>query len=156
MKKNSLWKHDDTFLRVLEVKADKILVIDCIKRTMPKWVTAAAISDFQKAEESELLSLIPAITSDVELLDTEAKRIMHERFTMIAGVLPFAGDKKLRCKLIEQVAEEKECSQRTVSNFLCTYLVYQNMNALAPKMKSGEEFLSSDEKNMRWALNKYF
>ena len=35
------------------------------------------------------------------------------------------------------------------------YLVYQNVSCLAPKEKS-QKSLSQDEKNFRWALNKYY
>ena len=36
------------------------------------------------------------------------------------------------------------------------YLVHQDIAALAPKQKSQERQLTQDEKNIRWALNKYF
>lgn len=38
MKKFDLLRKDDRIIRVLEMKPDRVLVIDCIKRTMPVWV----------------------------------------------------------------------------------------------------------------------
>lgn len=43
MKKNDLLKDGNNIIRVLEVKPDKILIIDCIKRTMPVWVESSAL-----------------------------------------------------------------------------------------------------------------
>lgn len=37
MKKHDLLKDGNNIIRVLEVKPDKILMIDCIKRTMHIW-----------------------------------------------------------------------------------------------------------------------
>ena len=38
MQKNSLLKSENIIVRVLEVHGGQVLIIDCIKRTMPKWV----------------------------------------------------------------------------------------------------------------------
>lgn len=37
MKKNSLWKSGEQIYRILEVKEDTVFVIDCVKRTMPRY-----------------------------------------------------------------------------------------------------------------------
>lgn len=46
-------------------------------------------------------------------------------------------------------------SKQTIRHYLRLYLVYQDISVLAPKQKKEKE-LSKDEKNMRWALNKFF
>ena len=38
MQKNDLFKYNGTIYRVVEVDVGKMLVIDCIKLTMPTWV----------------------------------------------------------------------------------------------------------------------
>ena len=43
-----LLKNNDTIIRVLKSEEDKSLVIDCIKRTMPKWVMTSSLSDFEE------------------------------------------------------------------------------------------------------------
>ncbi len=83
-------------------------------------------------------------------------RVAHERYTLIAGVLPFVGDVKQRSSIIARIAEENQISRQTLRNYLCAYLVRQDIAALAPKQKQEEKPLTSDEKNIRWALNKFF
>ena len=47
-------------------------------------------------------------------------------------------------------------STKTIRTYLCKYLAYQNITALAPKTEADERSLTQDEKTMRWALNKFF
>ena len=75
---------------------------------------------------------------------------------MIAGILPFVDDKKKRSYLIEEAVRTHEVSVNTVKNYLISYLTYQNIMVLAPKERMKEKELTQDEKNMRWALNKYY
>jgi len=48
MKKYDLLRSGDTIIRVLEVQSDRILVIDCIKRTMPVWVESVVLECYFK------------------------------------------------------------------------------------------------------------
>ena len=57
--------------------------------------------------------------------------------------------------MIKNISEEMYVSKQTIRHYLCLYLVYQDISVLAPKQKKEKE-LSKDEKNMRWALNKFF
>lgn len=41
MQKFDLYFKDDSIVRVLEVREDKALMIDCIRRTMPQWKSYA-------------------------------------------------------------------------------------------------------------------
>ena len=86
-------------------------------------------------------------------LSEEEKRIAQERFTLIAGVLPYIGEEGKRSKMIDFLSAQQ--SKQTIRKYLCLYLVYQNIAALAPAPKVEKE-LSQDEKNMRWSLNKYY
>ena len=81
---------------------------------------------------------------------------MHERYTMIAPIVSFISDDKMRSKLICSIAEEHNVSKQTVRNYLCLYLSYMDISALAPKKRKDERELTQDEKYMRWALNKFF
>lgn len=40
-----LLKNDNQIIRVLQTKNDKVLVINCVKRTMPMWITLSDIED---------------------------------------------------------------------------------------------------------------
>ena len=155
MKKNSLWKSREQIVRVLDVKNEKVFVIDCVKRTMPYWVIVDSLSGYEEYTESEMLQETGVVISDIEKLDAESRRFIREHFTMIAPVLPFVSDIKQRTYIINQIATEKNVSKQTIRNYLCLYLVYQNEAVFCPKQKEEKE-LTEDEKNMRWGLNKFY
>lgn len=147
MKRNSVLQADGAILRVLEVRKDKCLVIDCTTRQMPYW---ALKSDLEGLEETSF----PFVHREP---DEEARKVMHERFTMISGILPVVGEESNRCSAIRKVSEEYHISKQTVRKYLCEFLAYQNIEALAPvKKNTADKELSQDEKNIRWALNKFF
>ena len=81
---------------------------------------------------------------------------MYERYTMIAPILTFIADDKMRSRLICSVSTEHGISKQTIRNYLCLYLAYLDVTVLAPKKKADERELTQDEKHMRWALNKFF
>lgn len=147
MKRNSILQADGRILRVLEVREGKCLVIDCKARTMPYW---ALKSDLEGLKEVSF----PLASTEP---DEEARKVMHQRFTMISAILPVVGEEPNRCSAIQKVSEEYHISKQTVRKYLCDFLAYQSIEALAPvrRNKAGKE-LSQDEKNMRWALNKFF
>lgn len=155
MKKNSLWKSREQIIRVLDVKNEKVFVIDCVKRTMPYWVIVDSLSGYEEYTESEMIQETGVVISDIEKLDAESKRFIREHFTMIAPILPFVSDIKQRIYIINQIAIEKNVSKQTIRNYLCLYLVYQNESVFCPKQKEEKE-LTEDEKNMRWGLNKFY
>ena len=155
MKKNSLWKSREQIIRVLDVKNEKVFVIDCVKRTMPYWVIVDSLSGYEEYTESEMIQETGVVISGIEKLDAESKRFIREHFTMIAPILPFVSDIKQRTYIINQIAIEKNVSKQTIRNYLCLYLVYQNEVVFCPKQKEEKE-LTEDEKNMRWGLNKFY
>lgn len=150
LKKNVMIKINNTLLRVLEVKDDSILVIDCDNLTMPKWITLTDIPEYKIIQDTL------SVRYDLDSLDSKSKKFAHEHFTLIAPILPFVGEKSMRDIVISRMAQESGYSKQTIRNNLCLYLAYQNIGALAPKRRHLEKELSQDEKNMRWALNKYF
>ena len=58
--------------------------------------------------------------------------------------------------MIDEVSKEYSVSKQTVRKYLCLYLAYQSISALSSYKESPDKPLSDDEKNFRWALNKYF
>ena len=146
-----LLKNENQIFRVLQTQGDKALVIDCIKRTMPKWVDGDSLSNYDDCGEDEMFE-----RTDYPFgreLTPKEERIAQERFTMIAGVLPYIGNEQKRSQMIDFLAEHQ--SKQTIRKYLCLYLVYQDIDALAPPPKAEKE-LTQDEKHMRWALNKFF
>ena len=81
---------------------------------------------------------------------------MHERYTLIAPVLPFIHKKAQRSAMIAQMAELNNVSKQTIRKYLCLYLTYQRMEVLAPPPQQKQRELTPDEKNFRWALNKFY
>ncbi len=155
MEKNSLWKTDDAVLRVLKIQGEQLLVIDCIKRNMPYWVNADLLKGFTPCNETELQEITGFFLSDMGTLDAQSIQLVRKHFTMIASILPFIAEETMRAKQIASTAVEWSVSKQTVRAYLCLYLVYQDMTALAPK-KRLQRALTADEKHMRWALNKFF
>lgn len=146
-----LLKNENQIIRVLKSQGDKALVIDCIKRTMPHWVDSDFLSNLVDCGEDEMYERTD-YPFGRELTPNE-QRIAQERFTMISGVLPFIGNEQKRSQMIDFLAEHQ--SKQTIRKYLCLYLVYQDIDALAPPPRTEKE-LSQDEKNMRWGLNKFF
>lgn len=111
MKKNSLWKSGEQIVRVLELKNEKVFVIDWVKRTMPYWVIVDSLSGYEEYAESEMIQETGVVISDIEKLDAESKRFIREHFTMIASILPFVSDTKHRDYIIDQKSVEKNISK---------------------------------------------
>ena len=67
--------------RVLEL-AEEILVIDCVKKTMPVWKKAEAFDDYEVVEEN----LNTDNLSVLEDLDAESKKTAYQRYNIIHNV----------------------------------------------------------------------
>lgn len=149
MKKNDLIKTDAGVFRILSVGSDRVLVIDCIKKTMPKFLPVSSLGNV------EPMDCIPADFPDMDDLSPSDRKVAQKRYTMIAGAVSVVDDPQQRNLIIERTAQQFGMSKQSIRSFLCSYLVYQDVAALAPK-QSKEKELTKDQKNMRWALNKYF
>jgi len=147
-----LMKNENRIIRILESQGDRVLIVNCTQKSMPMWISKAELNDFSACDGDFLLPALP----DFESLSPEQKRCAHERYTLIAGVLPFIGDERLRCDAISRISSSRGISKQTIRNYLYRYLVYQNLSALAPKLKKQDEALTTAEKNIRWALNKFY
>lgn len=138
------------------MKNDSALIVDCLHRSVPKWMPQSELIFYTHCPGKELSFASKRTIVDYDSLDKKSRMFAHEHFTLIAGILPFIGDEKRRCTMIASISEEKGVSKQTLRNYLWLYLVYQDIAALAPKQNKEDKQLTEDEKNMRWALNKYF
>ncbi len=152
--KNQLLEHDGHFVRILETHLSKVFLIDCLKRNMPEWRERDELQQYVSCPEIYLQEVSHIFLSDIS--DAKSKKIMYERFTMISPVLPFITDTQKRKEIIHSVSVAKGISKQTIRHYLCLYLAYQDISVLAPKENRKNVCLSQDEKNMRWALNKFF
>ncbi len=157
MEKNQLIKCKETIYRVLAVEDDAVLLIDCMKKTMPRWYGLDEIARYEVCSEGELLEDTGVVLEKEEDLKPQQRCVAQQRFTIIAGILPFLNDDGMRATVIRKVAEQKGISVQTVRHHLCQYLVYQSISALIPKERTvPDRELTRDEKNFRWALNKFY
>lgn len=74
MKKFDLLRKDDRVIRVLEMKPGRVLVIDCIKRTMPVWVEV-----FSDCTMEDLIEVTGFTVSAAANLDTEQRKTMYDQ-----------------------------------------------------------------------------
>lgn len=160
LKKNMLFKKEkdsiQTF-RVLAIEKEKVLVIDCIKKTMPVWVEIGKLDDFVKEQEAQGDNHSEAANFDIlEDYSPEVRKIIYQRYNIISAILPFVADKAMRSELITKMAEEHGISKQSVRKYLCEYLASQDIKSLAPQERNTDRALTQDEKNMRKALNKYY
>ena len=157
MKKYDLIRSDDSIIRVLEIQKDQILIIDCIKQSMPVWVESVLLESYFECSGRDLYDATDdVVITDIDALNADQRKVIYERYTMIAPILSFITDDKMRSQLICSVAEDHKISKQTVRNYLCLYLTYMEITVLAPKKRKVDRELTQDEKNIRWALNKFF
>ena len=149
MQKNDIVKIEADIFRILAVEEDQVLAIDCDKKTMPQFFP---VSFFEKGE---ILDGIPCSFPFWEELSPNERKIAQKRYTMIAAAVAVISDKKKRNTMIDYASEQFGVSKQTLRSFLCSYLIYQDISVLAPQRKKEKE-LTRDQKNMRWALNKFF
>lgn len=156
MQKNELYSKDNSIIRVLEEKEDKILVIDCIRRKMPQWKELSYLDGWEQCSQETLYDITNIEVAEIDSLCPESRKKAYERYTMIAPILRLLPDKEKRCEMISIVAASEKISKQTVRKYLCLYLAFQNIVILAPKDKENDISLTPDEKNMRWGLNKFY
>ena len=147
-----LLKNDSQIIRVLDVREDRRLIISCTQKSMPMWISKCDLDGYFPCNEAALSFSI----ADFDALSPEQRHYAHERYTLIAGVLPFLGDKQRRSEMIARIASMQNVSKQTIRHYLYRYLVYQNIAALAPPTKEKNTSLTADEKNIRWALNRFY
>lgn len=157
MEKKELIKFHDSIYRVLAIREEEVLLIDCIKRSMPKWRHRAEIGAYARCQEKELLQAAGITLEDVENLDAEVRSTAYRRYTIVASVLPFIENDRLRVAAVKRAAKDNSICSQTVRNYLCLYLAFQSVSALAPEQRGTyQKKLTEEEKMFRWAINKYY
>lgn len=153
MANTTLYLVDNTIYRVLDKRDDLVLVIDCVKQSMPRWIGIDQLNGATTYTASDLLNHTSTVIRNDLSIDEEA--ICNKRYTVIAEVLPYIADQSLRNEAISKAAQEQHLTSKTVRKMLCQYLAYQDKRIFAPQPTKPKE-LTQDEKNIRWALNKFY
>ena len=156
MSLKSLFDDGQTIYRVLAESGDSLVVIDCLKRTMPMWIPKNRLFELQQIEEQVLHEKTGVYPVSDEELSRNAVALAHKRYSMIAPAVAVVADKKQRNDMINLISRENRISKQTVRKYLCLYLAFQTITVLAPIDSIQELILSKEQKWMRWALNKYF
>ena len=95
-----LYKKENNIIRVLDTSTDMICVIDCTKYTMPIWKPIEILSGYTTCSEEELLTADSIALLDINDLDSECKKVIHQRYTLIAPILLYVSDKKRRTEIL--------------------------------------------------------
>ena len=146
MKFYDVLRKGDTYLRVLATKDDSCFCINCNASSMPVWMLSSELEAYTQEDA-------PTVNTD---LTVRQKQIAHERFTMIAPILAFLTDDTERNRMLRKIADKNDVSKQTLRRYFYRYLVYQDIAVLAPAGREQKTSLTQDQKNMRWALNKFF
>lgn len=156
MQKNELYRNNNSIIRVLEIKNNAVLVIDCINKTMPQWIGVSFFEDWTKCSDETLHEITGIELQDIKTVSPEDFKVAHQRYTMIAPIIMVLTDQDKKNEMIELISTNEKISKQTLRKYLCLYLIYQNISVLIPKTKNTDKQLSQDEKNIRWALNKFY
>lgn len=134
LKKNMLFKKEkdsiQTF-RVLAIEKEKVLVIDCIKKTMPVWVEIEKLDNFVEEKEAQgyTQGSCQSEADDFDILEgfsPDVRKVIYQRYNIISVILPFVDNESMRSKLIAKMAEEHGISKQSVRKYLCEYLSSQD------------------------------
>lgn len=117
MKKNDLIKTDSGIFRILSIDSNKVLAIDCEKKTMPQFFSYDFFND------GEPLNSISSDYLDFDELSPTDRKTTQQRYTMIASAVSVLDDVKQRNLMIEKSAKQIGVSKQTLRTYLCTYLV---------------------------------
>lgn len=157
MQKNDLVKLEGTLYRILVVQDSDVLMIDCMKRTMPIWHPFSEI--YQKAvftDSQVLLKDTGVVLECFANACVQRQNEAHKRFSLIAGLVSVISERQMYTQLLNEISVHNGISKQTLRRYLCDYLVFQDLSCLLPADNTKEKELSADEKMFRWALNRWF
>ena len=127
MKKNDIVKTEAGLFRILAIYEERVLAIDCEKKSMPQFFP---LSFFEGAE---IQDEIPSTFPSWEELSPNERKIAQKRYTMIAATVAVVSDKQKRNEMIDYASAQFDVSKQTLRSFLCSYLVYQDIAVWAPQ-----------------------
>lgn len=155
MKTNDLLSKDGCIYRILTIRCDNIQIINCIKRTMPHWVSVNYLSNAELISEEKLLEKAFVNPLSYDSLSQEQKQLVHSKYASISFIVPFVGNDHERNRAIDLCSKQFHLSKNTIKFRLCNYLAFQDI-CIFLHSKRKEKPISADEKNFRWSLHKYY
>ena len=155
MNKNTLIEYQGDILRVLLIKEKTAYVINCTKMIMPYYLSLEEIVNCSVVDEETLHSRTGFKPPSSDELTEHNKKVINTKFALIMPIIPFVDNEDLRSEMISIISLDNGVSKPTLRRYLIKYLVFNNKNALIINLNR-EKKLTQDEKNMRWALNKFY
>lgn len=80
MEKKQLIKFNGTIYRILAVEDREVLLINCIKKTMPKWYRLEEVDGYRNCTESELLEITETVLEEEKDMPPKTRQTVHKRF----------------------------------------------------------------------------
>ena len=156
-------KYNGKLHRIIKEDGERSLIIDCKGTRLPQWTDKKLMESLSETEiiDSDVIKGILDI-AEAELEPSQTT-VINKRFTMNAAILPVIENKAERIEHIKEAAKRYGVSIVTIRTYLCRYLVSQSKNGLVIFYDESKEEavhevkeLTKDQKNMRWALNKFY
>ena len=129
--KNDLYFKDNSIVRVLEVREDKALVIDCVRRTMPQWKDIVSLAGWDQCSQETLYEITGVDLPEIDFLSSESRKVAYERYTMIAPILHLLPDEQKKCEMISTIAfneKNKQADSEKISLFIFSISEYCNIS----------------------------
>lgn len=149
---------DGSQLRIILYAEPQSYVVDCQRFRMPSLVRNADLAAMQTVSADQYAAFV--LDDD---LSPRQRAQRDKRFSLLDGLLCSQAitDKAYRSRTAQEQATLAGVTRRTVLLYLWRYWVSQNKNALLTSSCTEHNSdhtctLSVDEKNIRWALNKFY
>ena len=156
MKVNDLFIQNGSIFRLLGDSGDRALIINCLEKKMPYWTNMDFLDETEVITQEQLLDSTNTVFPGYESLTQDQRKTIHEKYGTISLIVPFVNKEVERYRYIEICSQSFELSKATIRNRLCNYLIYQDIRIFLTTQNKTDKPLSEDEKNFRWALNKYY
>ena len=156
MKENDLLLINGEIYRLLNLSDSKALVINCLKKKMPYQIDFELLGSPEMISQEQLLEHAHIIFPDYDNITPNRRKSIHEKYGTISLILPYINNEAERNSAIEICAQRFGLSKATIRSRLCDYLAFQDVRIFLGNQKSTQKPLSHNEKNFRWALNKYY
>ena len=158
MQRNDLIRWRGSLYRILVLQDNEVLMIDCLKRTMPVWHTFSEFSQDVVFIDSQALQEDTGVVLECfENACVRRQNEAHKRFSLIANLTSVIGERKVYTQLLNEISVLNDISKQTLRRYLCDYLTFQDIACLLPEETVSKcRELTAEEKTFRWALNRWF
>ena len=156
MKINDLFVLNGAIYRLLSVTGGKALIINCLEKKMPYWTNMELLDESEIASQEQLLVDTNVDFPNFDSITHDRRKAIQEKYGTISLILPYVNNEAERNSAIAICSQRFGLSKATIRGRLCSYLAYQDIRIFLTKPKDLQKSLSIDEKNFRWALNKYY